>query len=131
MSPLAPAIALTAAFALMLSGLSLSVSLRRQTVQTSFGDAGDETLRRRIRAHGNFIEYAPMAVLVVWALGAAGLPTALVWVVALIFLAARVIHAAGMLTSPRPTLRALAMVVQHLTFLAAAMILAGRIGGIF
>ena len=39
---------------------SVQTSLRRAKLNTAFGDAGDETLRRRIRAHGNFIEYAPL-----------------------------------------------------------------------
>ena len=49
--------------ALLLVPLSVQVSLRRAKMKTVFGDAGDETLRRRIRAHGNFIEYAPLALI--------------------------------------------------------------------
>jgi len=50
-------------FALLLVSLSVQVSLRRAKMNTVFGDAGDKTLRRRIRAHGNFIEYAPLALI--------------------------------------------------------------------
>ncbi len=130
MSAIAPAVALTAACALMLTGLSLSVSLRRRALGASFGDAGDETLRRRIRAHGNFIEYAPMAALTVWALAAASIDTALVWTFALAFLGARLLHAAGMLATRSPTPRAIAMVLQHLAFVAAAILLAGVLLGL-
>jgi uncharacterized membrane protein YecN with MAPEG domain len=49
--------------ALLLVPLSVQVSLRRAKMRTVFGDAGDETLRRRIRAHGNFVEYAPLALI--------------------------------------------------------------------
>jgi uncharacterized membrane protein YecN with MAPEG domain len=131
MTAFAPAVALIAAYALMLSVLSLLVSLRRQSVRTSYGDAGDEVLRHRIRAHGNFIEYAPMAALVVLALGLVETAPVLVWLVAAIFLATRVLHAAAMLTAKSPSPRALAMVVQHLTFLAASLLLAGKLAGLF
>jgi uncharacterized membrane protein YecN with MAPEG domain len=48
--------------ALLLVPLSVQVSLRRAKMKTVFGDAGD-TLRRTIRAHGNFVEYAPLALI--------------------------------------------------------------------
>jgi uncharacterized membrane protein YecN with MAPEG domain len=121
-----PAIALTAVYALLLTGLSLAVSLRRQNLQTAFGDAGDKILQCRVRAHGNFTEYAPMSVLVVLALSATDTADLLVWAVALVFLVTRVMHAAGMMagqTGPR----ALAMVVQHLTFLVAALVLVAQL----
>ena len=44
--------------------LSFQVSLRRAKLNVTHGDANDETLRRRVRAHGNFVEYAPLAVVV-------------------------------------------------------------------
>lgn len=130
MTAIAPAIALTSACALMLTGLSLSVSMRRRVLGVSFGDAGDETLRRRIRAHGNFIEYAPMATLTVWALAAANVDTALVWLFTLAFLGSRLLHAAGMLLARGPAARAAAMVVQHLAFVASALVLAGVLLGL-
>ena len=51
-------------FALLMVPLSLQVSMRRaQLGGMAFGDGGDDVLRRRIRAHGNFIEYVPTAVI--------------------------------------------------------------------
>ena len=44
--------------------LSVQISVRRFKTGIAAGDGGeDRTLRRRVRAHGNFIEYAPTALL--------------------------------------------------------------------
>lgn len=108
-------------FALMLIPLSVQVSQRRGKLQVVFGDAGDETLRRRIRAHGNFIEYAPLAVIVLGLIEAHGGPQRLVWALAGGFMLGRVLHAAGMLFTSTPPLRAAAMLFNHLSFLAAGI----------
>ncbi|MEX0408967.1 hypothetical protein ABGN05_25330 [Aquibium sp. LZ166] len=55
MLPVTSAVAALAAVALVL--LSVRVSLRRMAVGTRIGTGDDETLLRRIRAQGNFIEY--------------------------------------------------------------------------
>lgn len=123
----APALALTAAFAVMLSVLGLVVSLRRGAKRADFGDAGDEVLRRRIRAHGNFSEYAPLGVLTVWALAASGAAPGWVWTAAAVLLASRLLHAAGMLFARTPTLRAVAMVLQHTTLVLAAFLILLRL----
>ena len=106
---------------LLLVLLSVPVSLRRAKSNTVFGDAGDETLRRRIRAHGNFIEYAPLAVIAVGLMEYGGAVSWLVWLVGAGFLFSRVVHALGMLFTSTPTLRAIAMLVNHAGFLAAGV----------
>ncbi len=108
-------------FALMLIPLSVQVSQRRAKLHTVFGDAGDETLRRRIRAHGNFIEYAPLAVIVLGLVESHGGPQRLVWALACGFMLGRVLHAVGMLFTSTPPLRAAAMAFNHLSFLAAGI----------
>ena len=57
-------------------------------------------LRKAVRAHGNCIEYAPTLALLILALGLR-MPLMPVWiaVVMLIAVAARYVHAAGVLTS--------------------------------
>jgi uncharacterized protein len=108
-------------FALMTVALSAPVSLRRRQLQVTFGDAGDEVLRRRIRAFGNFIEYAPLAILLVGLVEFAQGTTTFVRLLAGTLLAARLLHAWGMLYSPRPVARAVGMTIQHLAFLAAGV----------
>lgn len=112
---------LTGLFCLLMVLLSLLVSLRRQEKNVSVGDAGDRTLQRRIRAHGNFIEYGPLMVLAVAVIEYSAGPRWLVALVALGFLLSRVVHAIGILYMERPTLRAIAMVMQHSAFVAAGL----------
>jgi hypothetical protein len=106
-------------FALMLVPLSLQISMRRLEVKTMAMDAKDDLLRRRIRAFGNFAEYAPMMLIVLGLAEAAGSPTALLWPLAACFVGSRVAHAAGMLFSRGTALRGAAMVVQHVAFVLA------------
>jgi uncharacterized membrane protein YecN with MAPEG domain len=108
-------------FALMMVPLSLQVSMRRFKLQAAAGDGGDETLRRRIRAHGNFIEYAPMALVVVGLVEYNGAPPAWVGGLAAAFVASRVLHALGMLYMTGPALRAAGMIVQHAGFVLAGV----------
>ena len=48
---------------LILSKLSINVIKLRRQNKVSFGDDGDRTLMRRIRAQANFIEYTPIFLL--------------------------------------------------------------------
>lgn len=43
--------------------LAMRVSLRRRAAGIDLGEGGDEELLRRVRAHGNFAEYVPFALL--------------------------------------------------------------------
>jgi uncharacterized membrane protein YecN with MAPEG domain len=101
--------------------LSLSVSLRRRSTSTSFGDGDDRTLRRRIRAHGNFAENAPLALIVLGLVEYGGAASWLVWALGAGFLFSRVVHAAGMLTTSSPAPRAVGMVVTHTCFAIAGI----------
>jgi uncharacterized membrane protein YecN with MAPEG domain len=49
-----------AAIALALLGLFVAVTRLRMRVR--FGDNGEKILLRRIRTHGNFVEYVPLAL---------------------------------------------------------------------
>ena len=104
---------------LMMVPLSFQVSLRRAGVKATFGDADDETLRRRIRAHGNFVEYVPAGLIALGLVEWNAAPPTLVWVLGIALLLARVLHAYGMLYATTPTFRALGMVIQHAMFLTA------------
>jgi uncharacterized protein len=108
-------------FALMMVPLSLQISIRRLKVRTVFGDDGDKTLRRRIRAHGNFIEYAPMALIVLGLVEVQSESSLFVWTLGIAFLFSRVIHAIGMLYTSTPALRAIGMTVQHIAFLISGV----------
>ena len=115
---------LAALFAIMIVILGVQVSLRRAKLKATHGDANDETLRRRIRAHGNFIEYAPLAAVVVGLLEMGGAASAVTLAVAIAFGIARIVHALGMLYTSTPATRAAAMVLQNTAFITSAALLA-------
>lgn len=115
---------LAGVFALLMVPLSLQVSMRRVKLGgVASGSAKDEILRRRIRAHGNFIEYAPTALIAVGLIEFGGAGRSLVLGLAIAFCLSRVMHAIGMLYTSTPTLRAAAMLIQHAAFLVAGMCL--------
>jgi len=113
-----PITSVTAAVAgLLMLPLTVLVSMRRMAV----GQARDETLRRRIRAFGNFIEYVPMCLILLGLTELAGAPGGLLWVLAGLLLAGRVIHALGMLFDPTPLARTFGMLMTYAAFSVPAV----------
>jgi uncharacterized membrane protein YecN with MAPEG domain len=106
--------------------LSVQTSMRRAQMSATHGDAGDETLRRRVRAHGNFSEYAPFAVVLVLLVELAGFSHALTAALAVSLAVSRVLHAIGMLYTSGPAFRAAGMLIQHAAFIFAAALLMQR-----
>lgn len=119
--------ALAVAFAILMVLLSLQTSMRRAKLGVAHGDAEDETLRRRVRAHGNFIEYAPFAVVLVLLVEVAGNSPRVTATLALSLALARVLHAIGMLYTSGPALRGAGMLIQHAAFILAAALLLRRV----
>ncbi len=60
--------------AVILIVLSLRVIGARRSRRVAIGDGADEDLARRIRAHGNFTEYAPLALVLILLLELGGAP---------------------------------------------------------
>ena len=96
MLPVVSTVAALAAVALV--AMSMAVSLRRKKVGVSIGFGDDVALMRRIRAQGNFIEYVPLALIVLALLEYRQVPAAWLWVVAVLLIAGRCLHYAGMLS---------------------------------
>ena len=119
--------ALAVAFAILMVLLSLQTSMRRAKLGVAHGDAEDETLRRRVRAHGNFIEYAPFAVVLVLLVEVAGNSPRVTATLALSLALARVLHAIGMLYTSGPALRGAGLLIQHAAFILAAALLLRRV----
>jgi len=57
-----------AIFALLYIGLTFRVILLRNSKGIALGDGGDPVMACAIRAHGNFIEYVPLALLLLLAM---------------------------------------------------------------
>ncbi|HYI49677.1 MAG TPA: MAPEG family protein [Allosphingosinicella sp.] len=76
--------------------LSLRVSRLRRPLKIGFGDGGNETLLRRMRAHGNFAENMPIFLILLALLELAGGERTILWAAAIAFILARLLHAFGM-----------------------------------
>ncbi|MGU3538362.1 MAPEG family protein [Methylobacterium sp. A54F] len=93
-----------ALLALLYVGLAGWVVAGRLSGDVLHGDGDDPDLQKRIRAHGNFGEYVPFALLLVALLEAGGGGRGLVQGLLLVLLVARLAHPFGMLApknSPR------------------------------
>jgi uncharacterized membrane protein YecN with MAPEG domain len=130
MTILLPITSIVAAIlAILLFVLTLLVSLRRAALGKSagdiakyvFGDGDDEILRRRGRAFGNLIEYAPICVIMIALLEGQGASATLLLWLGGAFIIGRIVHAISMLFIPRnPLPRGLAMMTTYLVLLISA-----------
>jgi uncharacterized protein len=105
--------------------LVLRISLIRHGRHIAFGDGGDVELSSRIRVFGNFIEYAPMLLILMGVLELGGAAPLFLHGLGIIFLAARVLHALGLhaadFSPSRMRLRALGAGLSMLCVLAASL----------
>ena len=92
--------------ALVQCALTAWVIRRRAQTGIYFLDGGDEPLMRRVRAHGNFAETAPMALLLMALLEISGLGRAWLITLGVSLLLGRLLHAQSML-NPGPAWRRL------------------------
>ena len=120
-------IMLAAFFAFLSVALSIQTSLRRKKLGVGIGDGGDETLQRRVRAHGNFIEYAPMSLILLGLVEIQGAARSMVLSIGFALALARLLHAAGMLYAAGPGLRGAGMMLQHAAYLFCGTWLAIRL----
>jgi uncharacterized protein len=84
--------------ALLQTALTALVIRRRAQAGVSLQDGGDQQLIERIRAHGNFVETAPMALLLMALLEMNGLAVGLIWGFGAMLVAGRTLHAYGLLS---------------------------------
>jgi uncharacterized membrane protein YecN with MAPEG domain len=84
--------------AIALAYLGLRVAYYRMRAKIAYGDQDDRVLRRRVRAHGNFIEYVPIGLIALALIELNGAPKWQVWVLGAALALARIAHAAGLST---------------------------------
>ena len=72
------------------------ISRHRHGHDIGLGDGGDALLARKIRVHGNFIEHAPIALLLLALLELSGLSTPWLWGYGGALLLGRLLHAVGL-----------------------------------
>ena len=83
----------TGILAVMLVGISVRVTRARATKKISLSDGGDKAMTAIVRAQGNFIEYVPMALLVMALIEAMGGRHWVVYLFGILLVVARVAHA--------------------------------------
>ena len=76
--------------------MAVAVGLRRAKTGILLLDGGDEDLLKRMRAHGNFIEYVPLALIGLAGAELSGLPSWLLVGCGVVLLAGRLIHYAAL-----------------------------------
>jgi len=90
------ALTTTGAAALVNFWLAWRVGQVRVAEKISVGDGGNPRLIARMRAHLNFAEYVPVVLILIALIELAVGAQFWLWVVASVFLVARVLHAFGM-----------------------------------
>lgn len=96
----APITALYAAAAgLLLLWLSWLVVRARWRYGTSLGTGTEPAMARMVRVHGNFVEYVPLALLLLLLAELNGLPALFLHVAGALLLASRMLHAWGLATA--------------------------------
>ncbi|HEX3974382.1 MAG TPA: MAPEG family protein [Stellaceae bacterium] len=113
-----------ALFALVYIGLTIRVILLRNSKRVSLGDGGDPALQRAIRIHANFIEYVPLALILLTAMEMQRRSLYVLHVLCLMLLIGRICHffALSRENTVNP-LRGLGVTLTVLVLAVAAIIL--------
>jgi len=84
---------------LLLIVLYVRVSQRRLVTKIGMGTGGDALLEQRIRAHGNFIESVPFALVLLYLLEQTGADPIYIHIFGIALVLSRVRHAQGLSTN--------------------------------
>ena len=82
--------------ALILLVLAVRVIRRRRRLAVGLGSGGDQDLEQAIRCHGNFVEYAPVGLILLASAELGGAPAAAVHAIGVPLIAGRLLHAWGL-----------------------------------
>lgn len=110
--------------ALLLIVLSAQVMRLRGKHRVGIGDGGHADLHRAIRVQANFIEYVPIALLLLLCVDLVGDSKWIVHVLGIALLAGRVLHAYGLSRNPDESFGRLVGMVLTLLVLIAGSVLA-------
>ncbi len=109
-----------AIFALIMVSLSFYVIKMRYKHRVSLGDGGKKEMLKAIRAHGNFVEYVPMALILMVLLELNGESAAVLHGFGGALLIGRLCHAPGLNTRNTTKLRQIGMVLTFGVMLGLA-----------
>lgn len=82
---------------LLMAWLALQTIKVRRANKVKLGDGGNFELQSAMRAHGNFAEYMPISIILLFLLEHNGLPVLVIHIVGVAFLYGRWLHAQGLL----------------------------------
>ena len=108
--------------------LSIRTGQARRAAKVSVGDGGNPLLVARMRAHANFIEYVPMALILMAAIEASGGNRDLLWLFGIVLVIGRILHPFGM---ERPSPNPFRVTGILLTYLVTVALIAWGIMRIF
>ncbi len=104
-------------FVLVQIPMTVMVGYRRAVTGIQFFDGGDQTLLRRMRAHGNYTETVPIVLLAMAAAELTGAPTWLLWGGGVSLLVGRLMHAAVLVLRGWGLPRAIGMILTFVPML--------------
>lgn len=118
---------ITGLSAAILAALNVMLSLRvvgiRRKEKIAIGDGGSELLLRAQRAQGNLLEYAPLALILLACAEINGVHRLLLALLALVFIAGRIMHPVGMRDSQAPfKMRVMGMQLTLTSMLALSIV---------
>ncbi len=100
--------------------LSLKVVGLRRSNKISLGDGNNPDLEKAVRAHANLLEYAPIGLLLLGCAELNGVTRWLLAILALAFVAGRLLHPAGLNKPDNMKARVLGMQLTLVSILALA-----------
>jgi uncharacterized membrane protein YecN with MAPEG domain len=101
--PLVTTLIIAVALAVVNLWLSIRTGQARRVAQVSVGDGDNPLLTARMRAHANFIEYVPMALILMALIDSSGANSQLLWLFGIALVIGRILHPFGMeRPSPNP-----------------------------
>lgn len=110
--------------AILYIALAACVIRGRYKYRIGLGDGGNEDMVRRIRIHGNFAEYVPFALLLLFLVDDAQTSPVIVHILGLMLLIGRLLHAWGVSSSSGVSKgRFIGMVLTMVMIIACAVIL--------
>lgn len=108
---------------LLFVALSFRVIGFRRSARVPLGDGGNAILTRCLRAHGNFAEYAPLAIVLMALAEFQGQPTWILHGLGIALLAGRLVHAFGVSREPEDfRLRVFGMILTISVLITGALL---------
>ena len=122
------ALTFTAIFVLMSIPMAAAVGIRRAKTGITLLHGEDDRLLRLMRAHGNFVEYVPLALFALAGAEVAGAP---VWLVATcggVLVLARIVHYFGLSSSATSNGRGIGAGLTSLSMTVLALSILWQVG---